>query len=248
MNAEQYTHFKKETPAEHIKTVRDKHGVCIGEPHTTKKGFFYHLASDALSLGTFLFFIRTLFFLIPVPRISQTEILLALGLGWIFYNGCLKAKKAWSYMELSHRFMLQEKEEIEQHPDQEKLELAAIYENHGFKSPLLEEIIDYISSDSTLLLDTMIREEFHIAIEDFPHPLKQGGTRMLGGLIGLILFLPIVLCSSYTVAGVLSSFIITALSITKAKILGNDAITEAVWVLGIFLTSISIVCTCIKFL
>ncbi|MEF9496923.1 VIT1/CCC1 transporter family protein [Chlamydia sp. 04-14] len=243
-----YDHFKNATPEEHLKTVRDQHGVCIGEPHTTIKGFFYHLASDALSTGIFLFFIRTLAFLLPISQGAQTEVLFSLGLGWIFYRGCLKAKKAWSYMELSHRFMLQEKEEIEKHPEQERLELNVIFKNQGFKSPLLEEMVDYVSSDSTLLLDTMIREELHISMENFPHPLKQGGTRILGGLIGLILFLPLVLCSSYTVAGVLSGVLITILSATKAKILGNDVITEVVWVLGIFITSISIVCTCVKFL
>ncbi|WP_375793872.1 VIT1/CCC1 transporter family protein [Chlamydia sp. 12-01] len=243
-----YDHFKNATPEEHLKTVRDQHGVCIGEPHTTIKGFFYHLASDALSTGIFLFFIRTLAFLLPISQGTQVEVLFSLGLGWIFYRGCLKAKKAWSYMELSHRFMLQEKEEIEKHPEQERLELNVIFKNQGFKSPLLEEMVDYVSSDSTLLLDTMIREELHISMENFPHPLKQGGTRILGGLIGLILFLPLVLCSSYTVAGVLSGVLITILSATKAKILGNDVITEVVWVLGIFITSISIVCTCVKFL
>ncbi|EPP29943.1 VIT family protein, partial [Chlamydia psittaci 84-8471/1] len=67
--------------------------------------------------------------------------------------------------------------------------------------------------------------------------LKQGGTRMLGGLLGIILFLPLILCSSYTVAAVLSGILITALSATKAKILGNHMITEVVWVLGIFITS-----------
>ncbi|AAP05638.1 VIT1/CCC1 transporter family protein [Chlamydia caviae] len=243
-----YDHFKNATPEEHLKTVKDRYRVCVGEPHTTIQGFIYHLASDALSTGVFLFFIRTLAFLLPISQGTQAELLFSLGLGWIFYRGCLKAKKAWSYMELSHRFMLQEKEEIEQHPEQERLELHVIFKNHGFKSPLLEEMVDYISSDSTLLLDTMIREELHISKESFPHPLKQGGTRMLGGLIGLILFLPLVLCSSYTVAGVLSGVLITILSATKAKILGNDVITEVVWVLGIFITSISIVCTCVKFL
>lgn len=50
-----YAHFKNATPEEHIKIVRDQHGVCLGEPHRTIKGFFYHLASDALSTGVFLF-------------------------------------------------------------------------------------------------------------------------------------------------------------------------------------------------
>lgn len=248
MTTEHHSHFKNLTPEEHLEDIRDRHRVCMGEPHTTQKGFIYHLASDALSTGIFLFFLRTLFFLVPMPQIPQTKLLISLGLGFIFYHGCLKAKKAWSYMELAHRCMLQEKEEIDAHPDQEKQELEVIYRDHGFKSPLLEDIVNYISSDSTLLLNTMIREEFHISIESFPHPLQQGGTRMLGGLLGLLCFLPFVLCTSYTVAGVLSSILIGVLSLIKAKLLGNDAISEVVWILGIFLTSVSMICTCIKLL
>lgn len=238
-------HFKNQTPEEHLQSIREKHRVCAGEPHVTIKGFFYHVSSDALSTGFFLFFIRALFFVLPSPH-HTPAILFSLGIGFIFCQGCLKAKRAWSYMEIAHRFMLQEKEEIEQHPDQEKTELTVIYENHGFKSPLLEEIVEYISSDSTLLLDTMIREELHISMENFPHPLKQGWTRILGGLVGLLLFLPITLCSSFILASILSSCCIALLSIIRAKILGNDTISETVWILGIFFTSISILCTCLK--
>ncbi|ANG65963.1 VIT1/CCC1 transporter family protein [Chlamydia gallinacea] len=248
MSAKQYAHFNNCTPEEHIEDIRDRHRVCMGEPHTTRKGLIYHLVDDALSIGVFLFFIRTLFFLMPIPQLPQTKLFISLSFGFIFYQSCLKAKKAWSYMELTHRHMLQEKEEIDAHPEQEKQELAVIYRNHGFKSPLLEEIVDYISSDSTLLLNTMIREEFHISMESFPHPLYQGGTRMLGGCLGLLCFLPLILCASYTVAGIFSSVLIGILSLIKAKILGNDAISEVVWILGIFLTSISMICTCIKLL
>ncbi|AHK63530.1 VIT1/CCC1 transporter family protein [Chlamydia avium] len=248
MSAENYSHFKNLTPEEHLEDIRDRHRVCMGEPHTTRKGFTYHLISDALSTGVFLYFIRTLIFLIPASQLQQTKLLISVGLGYVFYHGCLKAKKAWSYLELSHRCIIQEKEEIDAHPEEEKQELAVIYQGHGFRSPLLEEIVDYVTSDSTLLLDTMIREEFHISMGSFPHPLQQGGTRMLGGFLGLLGFLPLVLCASYTVAGILSSILIGLLSLIKARILGNHAIPEVVWTLGIFITSISIICTCIKLL
>ncbi|ANH78665.1 VIT1/CCC1 transporter family protein [Candidatus Chlamydia sanziniae] len=241
-------HFKSLTPGDHVKVIKDKHSICKGEPHTTAKGFFYHLASNAVATGVFLFFIRTLFFLIPTNYMTQVKMLVSLGLGWIFYHGCLTARKAWAYMELSHRSMLQEKEEIENHLDQEKAELRVIFTHQGFKDSLLEEMIDYVSSDTTLLLDTMIRNELGIHKEDFPHPLVQGGTCMLGGFLGFILFLPLVICVSYTLSGILTAIVIIILSIIKAKILENDSITEFVWMLGIFLTAISIVCSLIKFL
>ncbi|KZN28023.1 VIT1/CCC1 transporter family protein [Chlamydia pecorum] len=241
-------HFYSRTPEQHVRMVRDKHGVCKGEPYTTSKGLFYHLAGDALSSGAFLFFIRTLFFLTPLTHSFQTKLLISLGIGWAFYQGAFKAKEAWSYMELSHRSMFQEKEEIERHFDQEKEELRVIFSNQGFKGPLLEDMIEYVCSDTTLLLDIMIREELHICKEAFPHPLTQGGVRMLGNLLGLMLFLPFTLCASYSLAGFFSTLLIVVLSIFKAKILENSAIVDSVWSAGIFLTAISIICSFIKFL
>ncbi|WP_201456377.1 VIT1/CCC1 transporter family protein [Chlamydia sp. 17-3921] len=248
MNTNSYDHFRSQTPEEHVRVIRDKHAVCKGEPHTTSKGFYYHLASDALATGVFLYFIRTLFFLTSLAHSFQAKLLISLGLGWVFYQGAAKAKRAWSYMELSHRSMFQEKKEIEQNLDQEKEELRVLFADQGFKGSLLDEMVDYISSDSTLLLDTMIREELHIRKEDFPHPLKQGWMRMLGGLAGLLIFIPFVLCASYSLAGFFSVVMIIILSIVKAKILENSAIIETVWSAGIFLTAVSIVCSLIKFL
>ncbi|SPN73981.1 VIT family [Chlamydia serpentis] len=243
-----YDHFKSQTPGNHIKHVRDKHALCNGEPHKTRSGFFYHLANNALSTGVFLFFIRTLFFLVPTSRSIQAKALISLGLGWTFYHGCLKARKAWAYIELTHRSMLQEKNEIEENLNQEKIELRVLFENQGFKDPLLQEMVEHVSSDSTLLLDTMIREELGIRKEDVPHPLIQGGTKILGSICGLLIFLPLVLCVSYTLAGIFSTGVILLLSLVKAKILENNEISEIVWVLGIFITSVSIISSLMKLL
>lgn len=233
-------HFASRTPDDHVRFIRERHGLCLGEPHRTHRGFLYHLTCDTILLGSFLFFLRTLFFIYPAPYGLRVTTCLSIGLGWVFYLGCMQARKAWAHMELSHRFMLEEKYEVDNNPEGERLELTSIYSSQGFKEPLLSEMVQFVSSDSTLLLETMLREELQLRLEEFPHPLTQGGTRLLGGLIGLGLFLPLVCCASYTIAGVLSASLITCLSVIKAKILGNNPIVEAVWSLGIFLTSISI--------
>lgn len=242
MQSQSYDHFKNKSPEDHLKEVKDKHRICKGEPHATTKGLCYNLANDILFQGAFLFFIRTLFFLLRVPYCLQIKILLSLGFGWSFFQSALIAKRAWSYMELAHRCIQQEKEEIDNNYEQEKIELNAIYKNHGFKQPLVNDMVEFVASDTTLLLDTMIREELHIELDNFLHPIKQGGLRLLGGLLGLILFTPIILCASFTIAGILTSTLIVGLSYAKAKILENDTITETVWVLSIFITSISLVC------
>lgn len=241
MQTQSYDHFKNKCPEDHLKEVKDKNRMCKGEPHVTTKGLIYNLANDILFQGVFLFLIRTLFFLLPVPYILQIKILLSFGVGWAFFQSALVSRRAWSYMELAHRYISQEKEEIETNFEQEKIELGAIYKAHGFKQPLVQDMVEFVSSDTTLLLDTMIREELHIELDHFSHPLKQGALHLLGRLTGLLLFVPILLCASFTIAGILTSVLIAALSYAKAKILENDTITETVWVLSILITTMSVI-------
>lgn len=242
----QRDHFQSATAEEHIKQVQDRHGICLGEPHTSKRGFIFHLLRDVLTMGSFFFFIRTIFFLIPVLLGNQIKIFLSIGIGWSFYSGCMQARKAWAYLELCHRYLWQEKMEIDQNFKQECEELQAIYYNRGFRDPLLRDIVQFISSDINLMLDTMIREELHLRLGDYPHPLKQGGVRTLGGILGMGIFLPFALCASYTLSGILSGIAISSLAFAQAKLLNNDPIIEAVWVLGIFLTSASLIYSCIQ--
>ena len=243
----EYEHFENLSPEEHIKQVQDLHNVCKGEPHQTKKGFCYHLASDAIDFGIFIFFIRTVFFLVPtIPVASYGKILFTVGISWIFYTGCRRAHAAWAYMELTHRNMLQEKKEVEEHPEQELLELKALYANRGFQEPLISQMTDFVCSDSTLLLDTMLREELHIQLEDYPHPLKQGGIKALGEILGFILFVPVALTVSYTIAVLLASGIIAALLAIKTRLIKNPVTPAMVWGVGIFITAISLCCSLIQ--
>lgn len=248
MKVASHDHFKNKSPEEHLRDVQEKHRVCMGEPHSTVKGLCFNLANEAFFFGMFFFLFRTLFFLISLSYSLQIRILLSFGIGWIFFRSAMSAREAWAYMELTHRSIHQEKDEIDTNFEQEKIELAAIYRSHGFKSPLVDDVVEYISSDTSLLLDTMIREELHIELENFPHPLKQCAVRLLGGLCSLILFLPAMLCASFSIAAVLSAGLVIVLSLIKAKILENDAVTEIIWTLSICITFISFVCILFKML
>ncbi|WP_080125746.1 VIT1/CCC1 transporter family protein [Chlamydia suis] len=243
----EYEHFGDLSPEEHLKEVQDMHKVCKGEPHQTKKGGWYHLASDAIDCGVFIFFIRTVFFLTPtLPLASYGKLLLATGVSWIFYTSCKCAQSAWAYMELTHRNMLQEKKEIEAHPEQERMELRVLYANQGFQEPLLSQMTDFVCSDSSLLLDTMLREELHIQLENYPHPLKQGGMKACGGMLGLLLFFPIALTVSYTVSVLLAALVISALFALKTRLINNAVTPAIVWGVGIFITTISFCCSVIR--
>ncbi|AAC68323.1 VIT1/CCC1 transporter family protein [Chlamydia trachomatis] len=245
--ASEYEHFGNLSPEDHVKEVQDLHKVCKGEPHQTKKGYWYHLTCDAIDCGVFLFFIRTIFFLVPaIPVTSYGKILFATGISWIFYTSCKRAQAAWAYIELTHRNMLQEKKEIETNPEQERIELAVLYANQGFQEPLISQMLDFVCSDSSLLLSTMLREELHIQLEDYPHPLKQGNVKALGGILGLLLFAPITLAVSYTIAAILASFMIGVLFAVKTRLIKNAIAPAIVWGVGMFITAISLCCSLIR--
>lgn len=126
------------------------------------------------------------------------------------------------------------------------MELRALYANQGFQEPLLSQMTDFVCSDSSLLLDTMLREELHIQLENYPHPLKQGGMKACGGILGLLLFFPIALTVSYTVSVLLAALVISALFALKTRLINNAVTPAIVWGVGIFITTISFCCSVIR--
>ncbi|WP_213358305.1 VIT1/CCC1 transporter family protein [Chlamydiifrater phoenicopteri] len=235
-----HSHFGSHNAKDHVKIVKDRHAVCKGEPHSTRHGFAYSTLKDVCRLAFFLGLLRILFLFSNTPQNQHLPLMLSMGLAFIFFHACMKAKNAWSYIELCHRSIDEEKNEIENNFECEKEELESIFSSKGFKEPLLKEIIEYISSDSKLTLDTMIREELNIDLETFPHPLAQSLSTILGGCLGLGIFLPLMLLKHPLLALSSSVLAVALLSFAKARIIANRAINETVWGAAIFITSLGV--------
>lgn len=77
-----------------------------------------------------------------------------------------------------------EKWEIEYKPDDERQEIVDIYKAKGFSGDELEMIVNKITSDKKVWLDTMLTEELNLNLEIAGSPLKSALRMFISFLIG----------------------------------------------------------------
>lgn len=97
-----------------------------------------------------------------------------------------------SQRELTEKARREEEYEIKQVPEGEREEIREIYRRKGFEGDVLESIVEVITSDRKLWVDTMLTEELGLALES-PHPMRAAvttfGAFALFGLVPLLPFL-----------------------------------------------------------
>lgn len=86
-----------------------------------------------------------------------------------------------------------ERVEIRDHFAHECEEVRALYAAKGFEGPLLEQVVDTITSDDDRLLKVMMEEELGLLVHHVTHPLLVGVWNFTGSvLVGLTVALPTV--------------------------------------------------------
>ncbi len=133
-----------------------------------------------------------------------------------------KAMAVQNYLAVkSHRELLnseidREKWEIEHKPDDERQEIEDIYKAKGFSGKELEMIVNKITSDKKVWLDTMLTEELNLNLEIAGHPLKSAlimfGSFLVGGILPIA---PFFFASGYT-----PLFIAIGISLSTSFIVG----------------------------
>jgi predicted membrane protein (TIGR00267 family) len=87
----------------------------------------------------------------------------------------------------------QEAAEIATTPETERQEIAAIYAAKGFKGKLLKDVVDTITANRDVWVDTMMDEELHLQRVQTPDILRAavviGIATLVGHLIPLMPFL-----------------------------------------------------------
>ena len=142
-----------------------------------------------------------------------------------------KAMAVQNYLAVkSHRELLKseinrEKWEIENQPEDERREIEEIYEKKGFSGKELEMIVNKITSDKKVWLDTMLTEELKLNLEIAGHPLKSAlrmfGSFLVGGILPIIPFFfasgltPLLIAIGFSLT---SSFIVGAIKSRMANI------------------------------
>jgi VIT1/CCC1 family predicted Fe2+/Mn2+ transporter len=98
----------------------------------------------------------------------------------------LSAKSAREVVEKVRRI---EERHIDVVPEGERAEIRQIFAGKGFDGALLEQIVDVITHDRRRWVDTMITEEFGLAI-DHPSPLRAAASTyvafILAGTVPLV--------------------------------------------------------------
>jgi len=106
--------------------------------------------------------------------------------------------------------------EIENKPEDERKEIEDIYKAKGFTGKDLEMIVDKITSDKKVWLDTMLTEELNLNLEILGHPIKSA-FRMFGAFLvgGILPIIPFFFSSGFT-----PLFIAIGISLTASFIVG----------------------------
>lgn len=68
----------------------------------------------------------------------------------------------------------QEKKEMKEMPDVERLEVREIYQQKGFRGKQLDAIVKHLTKDKKRWLNVMLQEELGIRPNDLGHPVQSG--------------------------------------------------------------------------
>lgn len=176
-------HFQKKEAIAHVIEKRAEGILSLSESHGTEMPGHLSAAADAARESALLLLLLWwLLFALKAPVATMNALLIAFGLGLLAWKTGRSAWLGWARLERLHRVILQEKEEIDTHRDQEREELTALYSAKGLSGKLLDDVIDVLMADDDRLLKVMLEEELGLTLQAYEHPLKQ----CVGASVGVI--------------------------------------------------------------
>lgn len=161
---------------------------------------------------------------------NDIRIVLIAGLVATFGESISMAAVAYTSTKAEEDFyeseLEREKREMKKMPDEEKKEIHDIYYKKGFRGNLLNAVVNKITSNDKVWLETMMTEELHLYKEQRENPLKSaaivGFAAILGSLIPLIPFAFLNIWEGITASIIVSVLFLFLVGAVKAKItVGN---------------------------
>jgi vacuolar iron transporter family protein len=120
----------------------------------------------------------------------------------------------------------QESAEIAATPEVERQEIMDIYAAKGFKGKLLEDVVDTITANRDVWVDTMMNEELHLQPVQTPDILRAavviGIATLIGHLIPLVPFVFLPRNEALVLAIVSSAVVLFGVGVYSAKTLVGD--------------------------
>ncbi len=134
--------------------------------------------------------VTTLVFLMAVSGIASTHLVFVM-LSEVLAGGISMALggylSARTEQELLDHRIATERYEVEHEPEEERAELRAIYRRKGFRGPLLDRVVGYLTANNDRWHQAMVHDELGVVEEKRINPWLQGFqvglSFVLGGLI-----------------------------------------------------------------
>ena len=165
----------------------------------------------------------------------SSRIIIAGGLATIFAETLSMAAVAYTskMADRDHYAAEREREvkEVKEVPEIERQEIRDIYLAKGFSGKLLEDIVQHITSDEDLWIDSMMREELNllpvIKHDVYVYSLVIGVSTFSGAMLPLIPFFFLHVHVALIVSLILSVIILAAVGVYKANMTLGKPIKSA---------------------
>jgi len=167
---------------------------------------------------------------------KSSRIIIAGGLATIFAETLSMAAVAYtSKMADRDHYAAerrQEIKEVKEVPDIERQEIVDIYATKGFSGKLLDDIVEHITSDDELWIDTMMREELNllpVAKRDvYRYTVTVGIATFTGAILPLIPFFFLSVHVALISALILSAVVLAAIGVYKANMTLGKPVKSAI--------------------
>ena len=134
--------------------------------------------------------VTTLVFIMAVSEVARGRLLLVV-LGEVLAGGISMALggylSARTAKQVLDKRIATERFEIEHEPEEEREELRAIYRNKGFTGPLLQRVVNHLTSNQERWHRAMVHDELGVVEDTAINPWLQGVqigiSFVVGGLI-----------------------------------------------------------------
>ena len=147
---------------------------------------------------------------------GDQRIIIAAGLAATFAESVSMGAVAFTSMRARRDFyeaeLAREKREMVEVPEVETEEIREIYRKKGFKGKLLEQIVEKITSDEKVWLDTMMKEELGLEPIDMKQVWRSSTVVLFSAMVGS--FVPLLPFFFTDVeGGIISSLIVSAITL-----------------------------------
>ncbi len=168
-------------------------------------------------------------------------VIIVLGLANLLADGFSMAASNFLRAKSDREEVESARESEESHirmiPRGEKQEIRQIFANKGFKGEILEKVVEGITSDKNLWIDTMLTEELGLQLEGH-HPIRSGATTFCAFImVGLIPLFPFLIFPGsaiqfqFLVSSVVTGLAFLAIGVVKGSILRKPKLRSGIFTL-----------------